>query len=122
MRSQLALPFDQGFKVNFRKRRHHAVIRCSCGICCFSWNPSPFPRAFGQTLLRLALATLLGAVIGINRELRHKAAGLRTLALVALGAALVALIGLYLTDPSELNEASGVGRVIQGIVAGNGDP
>lgn len=36
---------------------------------------------------RLALATLLGALIGLDREARNKPAGLRTYALVALGSA-----------------------------------
>lgn len=39
-----------------------------------------------EILIRLGTATLVGASIGLNRELRHKAAGLRTQALVAWGA------------------------------------
>ena len=38
-------------------------------------------------LLRFSTATVVGGLIGRNRELRHKPAGLRTHALVALGAA-----------------------------------
>jgi putative Mg2+ transporter-C (MgtC) family protein len=45
-------------------------------------------EVFGQ----LALATLLGALIGIERELARKTAGMRTFALVALGAALFTII------------------------------
>jgi putative Mg2+ transporter-C (MgtC) family protein len=64
---------------------------------------------------RLGVAGLLGAVMGIQRERVHKAAGLRTHVLVSLGAALVVVSG----------EASGFGhdaasRVIQGVVAGIG--
>src|SRR3989338_7401202 len=43
---------------------------------------------FGQ----LALATLLGALIGIERELARKTAGMRTFALVAMGAALFTIL------------------------------
>jgi len=32
----------------------------------------------GQTMLRLVLAALLGGAVGLQRELWHKAAGLRT--------------------------------------------
>ncbi len=43
---------------------------------------------FGQ----LALATLLGALIGVERELARKTAGMRTFALVSLGSALFTII------------------------------
>ena len=43
---------------------------------------------FGQ----LALATFLGAAIGIERELARKTAGMRTFALVAMGSALFTII------------------------------
>lgn len=45
-------------------------------------------EVFGQ----LALATLLGALIGVERKLAHKTAGIRTFALVALGSALFTII------------------------------
>ena len=41
-------------------------------------------------LFRLSLATLLGAVIGLEREISRKYAGLRTYALVSLGTAIFA--------------------------------
>jgi putative Mg2+ transporter-C (MgtC) family protein len=44
---------------------------------------------------RLAVAAGLGAVIGLERELDEKAAGLRTHMLVALGAALFTMVGAY---------------------------
>lgn len=82
-------------------------------------EPVTLPADFLQLTLRLILATLFGALIGINRELRQKPAGLRTHAMVALGAALVTVTSLALGTPGErgLEAAS---RVIQGIVAGVG--
>jgi len=65
---------------------------------------------------RLALAAALGAVIGWNREVEHKPAGLRTHALASLGAALFTAIGLALG----VSDASATGRVLQGIVVGIG--
>jgi uncharacterized membrane protein YhiD involved in acid resistance len=38
-------------------------------------------------LLRIALAMVMGLCIGWNRETQNKAAGLRTMTLVAMGAA-----------------------------------
>ena len=43
----------------------------------------------------LAVALVLTSLIGLEREVRHKAAGLRTHALVGLGAALFVLVGKY---------------------------
>jgi putative Mg2+ transporter-C (MgtC) family protein len=44
---------------------------------------------------RLGLALVLSAAIGLERELRHKSAGLRTYTLVGLGAALFSIAGGY---------------------------
>jgi putative Mg2+ transporter-C (MgtC) family protein len=68
---------------------------------------------------RLALAALLGGILGLNREIALKPAGMRTHALVALGAALATIIGLALAAPPG-NDASAPGRIIQGLVAGIG--
>ena len=68
--------------------------------------------------MRLTLATLLGAAVGLNREISLKPAGLRTHALVALGAALLAHIGLALGQPS--GDGASAARIIQGLIAGIG--
>ena len=60
---------------------------------------------------RLAFAAALGALIGLERELRGYPAGVRTVALVALGSALF-------TDVSQL--LGGDDRVAAGIVTGIG--
>ena len=74
------------------------------------------PGAFSDILGRLLLATLFGALIGLNREREGKPAGLRTHALVSLGAATLAIVGLLLQS----TDAAAPGRVLQGIVAGVG--
>jgi putative Mg2+ transporter-C (MgtC) family protein len=43
----------------------------------------------------LGLAFALSALIGVEREIRHKSAGLRTYTLVGLGAALIMLVSKY---------------------------
>jgi len=48
-----------------------------------------------EYILRLLVATLLGAVIGLDREFRTKAAGFRTHVLVALGSALFMIISVH---------------------------
>lgn len=62
---------------------------------------------------QFALAALLGFVVGLEREYRGKAAGVRTFALIALGAAAFTGIGI------DRFPISG-DRVIQGVAAGIG--
>ncbi len=65
--------------------------------------------------LRLGAAALLGALIGLDRELRHKSAGVRTISLVTLGTALAVLAATSMTT-----DAAASSRVIQGALAGLG--
>ena len=72
-----------------------------------------------ESLTRLLIATVVGGVIGLNREITLKPAGLRTHALVSLGSALITVTALHLgSDPSVHVDATS--RVIQGLVAGIG--
>lgn len=65
---------------------------------------------------RLGAALIAGAILGINRDLQRKPAGLRTLALVSVGSALVVMVTLLMSHGS-VDAAS---RVIQGLVTGVG--
>jgi putative Mg2+ transporter-C (MgtC) family protein len=69
--------------------------------------------------LRLLAATIIGGVIGLNRDLHGKPAGLRMLGLVALGAAVVTL-ALVNFDPSRVMPIDALSRVAQGVLAGVG--
>ncbi len=51
--------------------------------------------SFLEILLRLGLALILGAIIGLERESTEHTAGLRTQALVALGSSLFTIISAY---------------------------
>ncbi|HWA15596.1 MAG TPA: MgtC/SapB family protein [Gemmatimonadales bacterium] len=77
------------------------------------------PDTLVEAIGRLLVATLAGGIIGTERELHAKPAGVRTHALVALGAALVLLAGLLLGPGKELHPDA-VSRVIQGLMAGIG--
>jgi putative Mg2+ transporter-C (MgtC) family protein len=68
-----------------------------------------------RMLLRLVIASLLGGLLGFERQHEGKAAGIRTHMLVALGSALFTLVAFE--GGMDLNGAS---RVIQGIAAGIG--
>jgi putative Mg2+ transporter-C (MgtC) family protein len=75
---------------------------------------------FLEIVLRLGAATVIGSVLGLNREIRGKPAGMRTHALVALGTALVTLTGMVLAGQDGHFDSNSVSRVVQGIVAGIG--
>lgn len=68
-----------------------------------------------RVMLRLVLAALLGGLLGIEREQKGKAAGVRTHMLVAMGAALFVLV----SQQSGMLSAD-LSRVVQGVVAGIG--
>jgi len=67
-------------------------------------------------LLRLFLAVICGAVIGLEREVRDKAAGLRTHVLVCLGACLFAMVGIDVVGEYKAD----ILRLAQGILIGIG--
>ncbi|HAZ43279.1 MAG TPA: hypothetical protein DDW76_31050 [Cyanobacteria bacterium UBA11369] len=67
---------------------------------------------------RLILSLIVGAIIGLERQLRRKPAGLRTHMLVSFGSAIFVLIPLELGAAQHNFDA--VSRVIQGVAAGIG--
>lgn len=75
----------------------------------------PTTAGFLKVAFRLSLATLAGALPGLQRERVHVAAGLRTHMLVSLGAAIFVLAAL---DSGATMDATT--RVIQGLATGIG--
>jgi len=66
-----------------------------------------------EMIVRLLVAVVLGILVGVEREISHRPAGLRTHALVSLGACLFTIISIYHFD---IDPA----RIAAGIVAGIG--
>ncbi|NEU95990.1 MgtC/SapB family protein [Bradyrhizobium uaiense] len=73
---------------------------------------------WSEIVLRLGAATLAGGAIGLDRDLRGKPIGLKTLGLVSLSTATVVLLALQAVDPGKFTDA--VSRVIQGVLTGIG--
>lgn len=69
-----------------------------------------------DVLWRLGAATIIGAIIGADRQVRQKPAGLKTLALVALGGAFAPMVMLAYNDL----DPNPMSRVIQGVLTGVG--
>lgn len=74
-------------------------------------------------LIRLSSAAGLALLLGLERELRGKAAGLRSHMLVALGASAFIMMGLHILfataegDPSARIDPT---RIVQGVIGGIG--
>ncbi|MFF7634653.1 MgtC/SapB family protein [Kitasatospora sp. NPDC008050] len=81
----------------------------------------PFGQGWSQ-FAELGIALLLSCAIGLEREIRQKAAGLRTYTVVGLGAALFTLISKYgFTDVLHVGEvALDPSRMAAQIVSGLG--
>lgn len=78
----------------------------------------PFDH-IAEVAIRLCVATILGGLVGLNRDMHAKPAGVRTLGLVGLGAALVCLAVLGF-DPTHPTPTDAISRVVQGVLAGVG--
>jgi len=68
-----------------------------------------------EIIIKLLLSAGLGMLIGLEREIHKKPAGLRTHALVSLGACLFTITGLSFVGNGEV-----LSRIIQGIITGIG--
>src|ERR1043165_8084346 len=75
----------------------------------------PDRRRLAVIVIRLLAATILGAIVGLQRERAGKPAGLRTHMLVCIAPAMVVLAGSGVGMTTE-----GLSRIIQGIVTGIG--
>jgi putative Mg2+ transporter-C (MgtC) family protein len=82
----------------------------TCGIQVFfqQWVPLEY-------LMPILVALLLGGLIGIEREIHKKPAGLRTNMLICMGAAVFTLIGKHISISPDAES-----RVIQGVITGVG--
>lgn len=72
-------------------------------------------------IARLFLSIVLGGLVGIERQWRHRTAGLRTHILVCLGSCLIMLTSLYVFDIYK-DQTSSIdpSRIAAGVVTGIG--
>jgi putative Mg2+ transporter-C (MgtC) family protein len=72
--------------------------------------------AFSQgTTTRMLMACAMGAVVGIEREWRHKASGLRTNILICMGAALFTMLSAVVAGADSSNKGQIASNIVQGI-------
>ncbi len=72
--------------------------------------------AFSEgTTTRLLMALAMGGVVGLEREWRHKASGLRTNMLICMGAALFTMLSAVLAGDNSPNRGQVASNIVQGI-------
>ena len=69
-----------------------------------------------QILLRLALAGIIGGVIGYERRMHHKAIGVSGMTLVAVGSATFMILAQHVST----KDPAAVSRTLQGLLQGIG--
>jgi len=83
--------------------------------------PIIFNYFYSEYLLRMLLASLLGGIIGLERDIHGRAAGLRTHLLVSLGAAVFTILSEFISNTAGSSDfPSDPGRIAAQIVTGIG--
>lgn len=82
-----------------------------------SWVPDLWPSSLhsAQSLARLLAAALLGGAVGLERELKHRPAGLRTNLFICFGSALFTILSERLADPGGNDRTRIAAQIITGI-------
>src|ERR1700687_4507139 len=85
---------------------------------------TPTPDSFSQidqtlrsssTAMRLAMASVLGGVVGLEREWRGKPSGLRTNLLICLGCAFFTILSAVLAGDSNPDKGRVASNIVQGV-------
>lgn len=71
----------------------------------------------GEMMLKMVLAAVLGGIVGLERELAHKEAGLRTMILICIGSALITVLSIAFPG---IGGGGDPGRLAAQIVTGIG--
>jgi putative Mg2+ transporter-C (MgtC) family protein len=74
-----------------------------------------------ETILKVVLSSLAGALLGLEREYHHKAAGMRTLTLICVGSTLFTIFSIEIGYPNSAdrvasNILTGVGFLGAGVI------
>jgi putative Mg2+ transporter-C (MgtC) family protein len=81
----------------------------------------PMPLEIGEIILRLGLAAGLGGLIGLERDVHGRAAGLRTHLLVSLGSAVFMLLSIFVAATAQGDTyTADPGRIAAQVIAGIG--
>lgn len=87
------------------------------------WN-NPGQSVYGNELIKLTLSVIAGSILGLEREIRGKSAGFRTLALICFGATVFTICSYLLgvdqnRDRIAANVITGIGFIGAGVIFRN---
>ncbi|MGZ3757764.1 MAG: MgtC/SapB family protein [Mucilaginibacter sp.] len=87
------------------------------------WN-NPVQFVYGNEVIKLTLSVIAGCVLGLEREIRGKSAGFRTLALICFGATVFTICSYILgvqdnRDRIAANVITGIGFIGAGVIFRN---
>ena len=81
----------------------------------------PMPLEIGDIIMRLGLAAVLGGLIGLERDVHGRAAGLRTHLLVSLGSAVFMVLSIFVAATAHgPTFTADPGRIAAQVIAGIG--
>ena len=78
------------------------------------------PTGFRQDVIAMLVSTLLGTLVGLERQLGRKPAGLRTHVLVCLGSTMFTLLTIHAVRDFGANGSVDPSRIIHGVITGVG--
>jgi putative Mg2+ transporter-C (MgtC) family protein len=64
---------------------------------------------------KVLVATICGVIIGVDRELKQKVAGVRTFILISVGCAIFSSISILMGDDGSVDPTRIIGQIITGI-------
>lgn len=73
-----------------------------------------------NAILRMLLSLILGAIVGLERMIKGQTAGMRTFALIAMGATLAMLVSIYIPQEYLGLKNGDPGRIAAQVVSGVG--
>ena len=70
---------------------------------------------FNFFIVKVLIATVCGMMIGWERELKHKAAGIRTNVLVSVGSCMLTAVSFLISDYYDIDPTRIISQIITGI-------
>ena len=102
------------FEVSFARIRAAFMHAISESVWALA-NWGPISAGASSSTVRLLVATGLGGAIGLERELKHRPAGLRTNIMICFGAALFTILSDRLAGPDVTDRTRIASQIITGI-------
>jgi putative Mg2+ transporter-C (MgtC) family protein len=75
---------------------------------------------YSEAFIQLVVALVLGMLLGVQRKLAGKTAGMRTYGLVSMGACLFVVTSTFMVQELSVDGTAEIMRVVAGVISGIG--